>query len=77
MTLSLYGLGAWSASLSPLCGTQRKRAEMNEEKDQTQREAESKVHQLEEKNKVCVHVLWEEGSTVGRWMCDDIQLVSS
>ena len=37
-----------------LCGMQRRRAEMNEEKDQTQREAESKVHQLEEKNKVCV-----------------------
>lgn len=27
---------------------------MNEEKDKTQRKAESKVHQLEEKNKVCV-----------------------
>ena len=27
---------------------------MNEEKDETQRKAQSKVHQLEEKNKVCV-----------------------
>ena len=31
---------------------QRRRAEMNEEKEETQRKAQSKVHQLEEKNKV-------------------------
>lgn len=29
---------------------------MNEEKDKSQRKAESEVHQLEEKNKVCASI---------------------
>ena len=54
---SVQALGASSLSSvvarSAFAGMQRRRAEMNEEKDKTQRKAESKVHQLEEKNKVC------------------------
>ena len=38
---------------------------MNEEKDQTKREAESKVHQLEEKNKVCVGGCFRKKGVLG------------